>query len=527
MIDQPTGRLRENPVFKEMIENVKQRQSNETAWQMAVNLGSGLSVKYDGDVPKSEIKRLFVEAFGEDLFVSKLKNRKRLLLLPDEYSAKPNRFKNNQVSRSGVDFYTLALKVWSNPQDGIFSLCKKTSLLPSGFSHEGHIDYDDKVIQNICRQISKKHNLTAYFDTIYANRIGPEYQELLPTEKKSGIKRLNMGEYARHKKTDSVKYDPLTLKLSSKKNAVISNNGDWTCWDYGRNGPHSISPTVLLGTLYTPRPVLSIHSYGEENLKQILKKQKNSLGSYFVEKYGELPFFEEDEIQIDPYEENFEMEAEQWLDELSKIPDNEISIGTAYTARHLALTLNKQIDDQEVLPSILLSRLHLDSEQTHKTCSQMDIKTFGFDGYREFFYLPKWDSGFIDLFGHGYFNSPYDPIEHICGPLPLTGELGKMILETEQLSYWRWLHEFDLLNLKQESVFIPDFKFDEDIASPYPVNTIMGMLHRHIQSQKPEDSIFHVLQTEAEWFCNALQEHLAKIQANLSNVEESYKGYFS
>jgi len=49
-----------------------------------------------------------------------------------------------------------------------------------------------------------------------------------------------------------------------------------------------------------------------------------------------------------------------------------------------------------------------------------------------------------------------------------------MILETEQLPYWRWLHEFDLLNLNQENVFIPDFKFDEDLPSPYNALIALG-----------------------------------------------------
>ena len=524
MIEQPAARERENPVFKEMIENVKQRQSNETAWQMSVNLGAGLSAEYDGNVPKSAIKQLFVQAFGEDLFVSKLKNRKRLLLLPDEYRAIPKSFKNNQVSRSGGDFYTLALKIWSNPQDAVFSLCKKTSLLPSGFSHEGHIDYDDKIIQNICMQIAEKHNLAAYFDTLYGNKIGPKYHEKNSREAESAIHRLNMGEYNSEKK-----YDPLPVNLSSKKNAFISDKSEWTCWDYGRHGPHSISPTVYLGTLYTPRPMLEI-SFNNEVTQEILGKLEQHSGSLtdlFVNEFGQLPFFEEYENPIYPYEENFESEAKEWLKALAKISSQNISISTAYAARHVTLILAKQKKDDLVVPSILLSRHCVEYEDTHKTCSKAEIKRFWFDGVREFYFILESKTGFMDLFTHGYFDSPYDPLEHICGPLPLSGEMGKMVLKTEQSSYWKWLHKFDLLELNQESVFIPDFKFDEDIPSPYPSNTIMGMLHRHIQSRKPEDSIFQVLQTEAEWFCNALQEHLAKIQANLSNVEESYKGYFS
>lgn len=524
MIDQSVARSRENPVFKKMIENVKQRQSNETAWRMAANLGSGLSAKYDGSVPKSAIKQLFVEAFGEDLFVSKLKNRKRLLLLPGEYSVKPERFKNNQVSRSGGDFYTLALKIWSNPQDAVFSLCKKTSLLPSGFSHEGHIDYDDKIIQNICRQIAEKHNLTAYFDTLYANRIGPEYHKLKSGEAESAIHRLNMGEYNPEKK-----HDPFPVGLSSKKSAIISDNGEWTCWDYGRHGLHSISPTVLLGTLYTPRPMLEINFYDEtpQEILKILKNQSGSLDDYFINKFGELPFFEEGEEPIYPYQDGFESVAKEWLDAVANITSLGVSISTAYTGRHMALTLAKQKNDNKVAPSILLSRHTLDCEYTHKVCSKSKIQTFWFSGNREFFFVPERSNGFMDLFEGGYWESPFDPLEHICGPLSISGEMGKMVLETERSPYWKWLHEFDLLKLNQESVFMPDFKFDEDLASPYPSNTIMGMLHRHIQSQKPEESIFHVLQKEAEWFCNALHEYLSTVQTNLVNVEESYKHFFS
>jgi len=367
--------------------------------------------------------------------------------------------------------------------------------------------------------------LSAYFDTLYANKIGPEYNETLPPDAADAVRRLNMGEHQPQKK-----YDPIPVKLSSKENACFSNDDNWTMLPFGRHGPHSISPTVLLGTIYTPRPVLEI-DLGDSNAQQnleLLNDNYPSLEAYFVKKFGELPFFEYTEYDVCPYEESFDIEAKEWIEDIANVPGEKVTISTAYAARHLVLTLGKEAGDNKVVPSILLSRHHLESEHTHLTCSGHEMTKFWLhNGNREFYFTPETNTGFTDLFWNGYFDSPYDPLEHICGPLPLSGELSKMVLQTERLSYWKWLHEFDLLELEQESVFKPDFKFEKNIASPYPSNTIMGMLHRHMQSQKPEDSIFGVLQAESEWFCNALHEHLLKIQSNLAGVEQSYKSYFS
>ena len=140
--------------------------SSADAWQMAQNLGSFVSQKNGNLSPQKFIRRIFESAYG-DLAESKIKNRKRWIILPEEVKGRTVRdLKNNDVAKSGGDYKRLAQSLELSRVDYLSLLVKDTSLEPAYLKVATLENSGFNLMRDLCASISKKYNLVDYYKTL-------------------------------------------------------------------------------------------------------------------------------------------------------------------------------------------------------------------------------------------------------------------------------------------------------------------------------------------------------------------------
>lgn len=507
---------------------VNKIQALEVSWQMAKNLGKELSKQNKRKVSKSEIRKLFIGAFGDVTGESKLKNRKRYLLLPEEADKTVPKFRNNQISRSGSDFLALAKVLGSSRSDALHILIKDTPYEPRGFSSSNTDGPDHEFIDNICRQISKKYNLMEYFWTLKNNTIGAEYMEETSQDysETEGFRRLNLGEH-----NFSELYDSARVQFRTNSETFLTNR-EIQSPQTGRHLTHSLSPTVFLGTLFTPKPLL-MATVSDDIAKKWgkLTKQRKSFQfeQEFKTLFGDIPFFDEDGVDLNPQGDNYKKEARKWdkMIHENNFDDRSLTWVTGYSAVRLALSFLPDFKRENVHPVILRNSNILDAFGVYSHFSNSKLKQYSFNDTRTLYNSLITNDYILEPHEEQSYTNNYDYFGWVFEPMLISEGIGKTWLTIECDKSTNWLCPTNLTNFDDRHIFEPGFTFDENAASPYPSSTIFGMIHRHLLMHEPDKSIFGVLDQEADMLSSSLKQFTDEIYSNARMQQKVYTKYFT
>jgi hypothetical protein len=532
-MEKRTVQRKERRSYFDKIEgDLRQIQSLDTSLQLAKNLGTEIIRQSGEGLPLRIIRELFQRAFGEEAGVSKLKNRKRYLLLPKEAQGlSVNLLKYNQVSKSGVDFLALGLALFENKSDAIHCLIEDTEYARKGFTPRT-LNNSFDLVEDICGAISQKYNLMGYFEALKDNTVGAQYLDRNsadPSLLKKSIKRLNMS-WENFGKL----YDDKPVWFKANDFTYITNR-DYVDEDGRRWMTHSLSPTILLGHIYTPKPVFKVKLPGED-AKELMKKAKSKnfyFEEYLREVFGRLETFEHPEFySLYPWADEFYPNSEMWGQELGMqdcASEKYLTFGVAYSVNRIALSLLPNFETGAVSPVLLRSYRYFDQSWFGTWAD--DINQHWFNGNREIFVKDEGRTLFYEVNDECYGDNDFDPIEYHGGePIALNSNLFNQICNMELDNKFSWLKEDCFIGSVLDGcrpVFVPDFDFDENMESVFPTNTISGIVNRHLLSSSPSESVFNKLAIEAAAFTSKLDEYLSDMNATYLNKSKEYKRHFS
>lgn len=262
---------KEQPSIWDKVEDdLHSKVSIADAWQMAQNLGTHIAENCGDLTPQKMIRKTFVDAFGEDIGESKIKNRTRWVVLPKEVQGRVlNDLKANQLARSGGDLKQLAKALKPFRASYLELLVKGTSMEPSYLkvAVTDHTGFD--LIEAICKSISEKYNLVDYYRTLISYDIGWKQFNPNVTDAQTmnrALSRFNLDSdinsqaYLDSRPAEVKKYLwPVGFSITDKSSA------------YGRldetlhlitDGMYfdvlALAPTIFLGELHLPIPIFKV-----------------------------------------------------------------------------------------------------------------------------------------------------------------------------------------------------------------------------------------------------------------------------
>ena len=522
--------------------------STADAWQMAQNLGSFVSEKKGSLSPQKFIRRKFESAYG-DLAERKIKNRKRWIVLPEEVKGRTALdLKNNDLAKAGSDFKQLSKSLGLSRVESLSLLVKETSLEPAYLKVANLEKSGFNLVEDLCASISKKYNLIDYYQTLIT--FGVSWKELDPnaTDEKSlrravtriiiddGVK-INPVENGAPAQVNKYNW-PVGFSLSGKKN-ILDNLEENLSFKYENNSDLiALAPTVFLGDLFLPNPIFKVQYPKEVGLKNWEIAEPTS-STEFAEtlkaQFGHFPFFEDplEGIKIDDFEFKYEhcrKKYEGWTKLIEQqASDVRISFAAGYSFHRVYVSLLPSTDGSEVIPYIIISGDHAIDGTDYSALLLKKVKSHYFNGNRDIHFVDEGRVGFFTLYDEAEWENEFSKFSPLIQTaFPLNSRSANSLFSHRCDKKGNWLKEVGVNDLydNYNPVFYPSFQYSADTLVNSIEDSIIGKLHRHLLTTKPEDCFLANLDDEAKSFTDNLSYFLKEIRQKNSEVEDNLKSYF-
>lgn len=523
--------------------------SSADAWQMAQNLGSFVSEKKGNMSPQKFIRRIFESAYG-DLAESKIKNRKRWIVLPEEVKGRTVRdLKNNDLAKSGGDFKRLAQSLKLSRVDSLTMLVKETTLEPAYLKVAILENSGFNLVENLCASISKKYNLVDYYKTLVTYGVSWKHLDTTATDEETiqrAVPRININDdfklnsYEKGELAQVNKYGwPVGFSLSGKKNNYDSLE-EHLSFKYSLNDSDlmALAPTVFLGNLFLPNPIFKVQYPKEVGLKNWEMKEPASWTEFsdrLKAQFGHFPFFEEPSEGINITDHGFKYEHcrkeyEDWSKFIEQqTSDMKISFAAGYSFHRVYMSLLPSADGSDILPHIIVSGEHIIDLAGYSTLLSKKIKSNSFNGNRDIYFVDEGSVGFFALEDVGEWENDFSKFSPLIQTaFPLNSRSANSLFSQSCDKKGSWLKEVGINDLydNYNPVFYPSFQYSADALVSSTEGSIIGKLHRHLLTIKPENCVLASLDEEAKLFTENLSYFLKEFRQKKSEIEDNLKLYF-
>ncbi|RKQ69727.1 hypothetical protein DES40_2532 [Litorimonas taeanensis] len=523
--------------------------SSADAWQMAQNLGFFVSEKKGSMSPQKFIRRIFESAYG-DLAESKIKNRKRWVVLPEEVKGRTVRdLKNNDLAKSGGDFKRLAQSLGLSRVDSLAMLVKETTLEPAYLKVAILENSGFNLVENLCASISKKYNLVDYYKTLVTYGVSWKHLDPTATDEETiqrALPRINIDDdvklksYEKGELAQVNKYGwPVGFSLSGNKNNYDSLE-EHLSFKYSMNDSDLIvlAPTVFLGNLFLPNPIFKVQYPKEVGLKNWEMEEPASWTEFsdsLKTQFSHFPFFEEPSEGIKIYDHDFKYEHcrkeyEGWSKLIKQqASDMKISFAAGYSFHRVYMSLLPSADGSEVIPHIIISGDHTIGGTYYSAFLPEKIKSYSFNGNRDIQFVDHGRIGFFALYDEAEWENDFSKFSPLIQTaFPLKSRSANSLFAHRCDKSGSWLKEVEVSDLydNYNPVFHPSFQYSEETLVNSVEDSIIGKLHRHLLTIKPENCVLAILDEEAKLFTENLSYFLKDIRQKNSEIEDNLKSYF-
>ncbi len=514
---------READIWNPVEEKLRQKLSKEDTFQMAQNLGSFIIENCGALSPQKKIRQTFAKAFDGEVVESKIKNRKRLILLPDE--VKNRSMLDFHLECIGENFKQLAKALGSTRIESLELLTKNTSLQPPSLKRHQTDNFEAiDLINDLCRVIDEKYALVDYFKVLTERNISISRVEQKNTDASIIIERPNFSVVI----DEPQDKDGRLPKVSNKNQAysyyfkgdkvfddIISmkSKGEDICYyrihDYLTPLVTALAPTIYLGELHLPKPILKVTLPENAASKNNLLSKDCDVPEFFRKNIKNLPFINS---WYGEFSEDNREEYAYWS-ELILNQDGEYIAEFAlnYSAHYLFLMLLPNNDFTEISPHFLMTGDHCDNPQQTNFLSDNFTGEFGeppcgfFDDGTVCFYYPDEVPLCVNSF------SLFSPLA--SSVFDLNSWWGKhlitQICDDSDEQAWGKVVDYDEIYDDYNPVFFPDFDETLEQNPKCNTNTILGKLQNHLLSLAPQDNIFNLLDKDAKTLQGGLVQFLA------------------
>ena len=523
--------------------------STADAWQMAQNLGSFVSEKKEKMSPQKFIRRIFESAYG-DLAESKIKNRKRWVVLPEEVNGRSVRdLQSNDIAKSGGDYKQLALSLELSRVESLSLLVKETSLEPAYLKVAVLENSGFNLVEDLCASISKKYNLIDYYKTLVT--YGVSWKAFDPTSAdeetiKRTIPRININgdlesnPYESGARAQVNKYKwPVGFSLSGTKNIYDSLEGHLS-FKYSMNDTDlmDIAPTVFLGDLFLPNPTFKVQhpkEVGSKNWEMEEPSTWTGFSDTLKAQFGHFPFFEEPSEGIKIWDHEFQYEhCRKEYEDWSKLikqqtGDLKISFAVGYSFHRVYMCLLPSADGSEVIPYIIISGGHIIDHASYVSLLSKKVKCQSFNGNRDIHFVDEGRVSFFALNDEAQWENEFMKFSSLIQTaFPLNSRSANSLFSHRCDKKGSWLKDVGVNDLydNYNPVFYPSFQYSADTLVNSTEDSIIGKLHRHLLTTEPKDCFLVNLDEEAKSFTENLSYFLKEFRQKNSEIEDNLKSYF-
>ncbi|MGJ8564019.1 MAG: hypothetical protein ACSHXY_10745 [Alphaproteobacteria bacterium] len=530
--------------------------STEDAWQMAQNLGHHIAQTCGRSSPQKRIRQTFISAFGYDIGESKIKNRTRWVVLPMEVKGREAKnLKSNEIAKTGGDFKQIAKALLPTRPDYLAMLVKGTSIEPPYLKVPVTDNSGLDLIESVCDKISKKHNLIEYYRALINFGVGWKQYDPSSTDAETlarAIPRIVLNEPILHndgekgKLAKAKKYNwPTGFSVSSapsiysKMDEILPNMYE----EYDFRVTAALAPTIFLGNLYLPIPLFKVRLPNDMAAARWRQEKKGtSFSEEFKREFSRFSFFDEqgdgyddfgDGILIHDFYFKYEhkrKEFNHWQSQISQQDGNyNIGFAVGYSPHQVCLMLLPNSDGNKVSPHILISGSTIVGEADYAAFLSKAVKSDWYNGNRDIFLTDEGRTCFFHMYDTNEWENVFQKLSSLINTgFPASSRSGKSVLNQKCDNQGAWLTDVGLNELfdKYNPTFYPSFEYDTDSFANSPTTSIIGKLHRHLLSKKPEDCILSELDDEAKAFTENLEKFLKGHLQKKAVKEADLKSYF-
>ena len=552
---------RPNPHRQDIWDNVEQelhtKLSTADAWHMAQNLGLYVAQNCGSTSPQKFIRQTFITAFGDDIGESKIKNRTRWIVLPTEVKGRvAQTLKNNEIAKSGGDFKKLAKVLLPRRSDYLAILVNGTSMEPPFLKGTASVNSGLELIESVCANISKKHNLMEYYESLIGFGIGLKSHDPSSTDVETisrAIPRIilndaawpNRGIKGSLAKVEKYKF-PVGLSLSPEPSVYSDLDNVLPQMDEEYDFKvMALAPTIFLGDIYFPIPIFKVRLPNDLAVNKWSLERKNTSDEYseeFKNKFCEFPFFNENCDEYDDfgdgikfYDQDFKYDHvrekyDEW-ERLIRLQDRnyKVSFAVGYSPHRVLLMLLPNADGTKILPHILVTGDHIVSESSYTTVLSKTVKCHLYNGSRDVFLTDEGRTCFFATEDRSEWENDFSKFSSLIQTsFTASSPFGKSLLNQICVKEGAWLKDIGLNDLHDNynPIFHPSFDYDTESFANTPPASIIGKLHRHLLSNEPEDCIFAELDNEAKLFTDNLNHFLKGHIQKKAQKEANLISYF-
>ena len=294
----------------------------------------------------------------------------------------------------------------------------------------------------------------------------------------------------------------------------------------------------FLGDLFLPNPIFKVQYPKEVGLKNWEMEEPASWTEFsdtLKAQFGHFPFFEDpsEGITIDDHDfkyEHYRKKYEGWAKLIKQqTSDIKISFAAGYSFHRVLMCLLPNVDGSEVIPYIFISGEHTTDQTSYSTLLSKKIKSQSFNGNRDIHFVDEGRVGFFALYDEAEWENEFSKISPLIQTaFPLNSRAGNSLFSHRCDKKGNWLKEVGVNDLydNYNPVFYPSFQYSTDTLVNSVEDSIIGKLHRHLLTTKPEDCFLANLDDEAKSFTENLSYFLKEIRQKNSEVEDNLKSYF-